>query len=155
MENELKAVDGETLWDMEFGAQLFCIKGLLPQGVCILGGASKIGKSWMVLDWVDKVAKGEPVWAMATTQGTTLYLCLEDNLQRVQHRLYCISDEAMEIVSHNKSELRNIPWPDDLREILEFYLIKYSGKTDHTDEQYVQMSLIDDSDIVTEDTLLD
>ena len=33
MENELKAVDGETLWDMEFGAQLFCIKGLLPQGV--------------------------------------------------------------------------------------------------------------------------
>ena len=94
MENELKAVDGETLWDMEFGAQLFCIKGLLPQGVCILGGASKIGKSWMVLDWVDKVAKGEPVWGMETTQGTTLYLCLEDNLQRVQHRLYCISDEA-------------------------------------------------------------
>ena len=43
MENELIAVDGETLWDMEFGAQLFCIKGLLPRGLCILGGASKIG----------------------------------------------------------------------------------------------------------------
>lgn len=61
----------------------------------------------------------------------------------------------MEIVSHNMSELRNIPWPDDLREILEFYLIKYSGKTEHTEEQYVQMSLMDDSDIVTEDTMLD
>ena len=61
----------------------------------------------------------------------------------------------MEIVSHNMSELRNIPWPDDLREILEFYLIKYSGKTEHTKEQYVQMSLMDDSDIVTEDTMLD
>ena len=94
MENELIAVDGETLWDMEFGAQLFCIKGLLPRGLCILGGASKIGKSWLVLDWVDKVAKGEPVWGMETTQGTVLYLCLEDNLQRVQHRLYCISEEA-------------------------------------------------------------
>lgn len=94
MENELIAVDGETLWDMEFGAQLFCIKGLLPRGLCILGGASKIGKSWLVLDWVDKVAKGEPVWGMKTTQGTVLYLCLEDNLQRVQHRLYCISEEA-------------------------------------------------------------
>ncbi len=69
-------------------------QGSLPQGVCILGGASKIGKSWLVLDWVDKVAKGEPVWGMETTQGTTLYLCLEDNLQRVQHRLYCISEEA-------------------------------------------------------------
>lgn len=94
LENELIAVDGETLWDMELGTQQFCIKGLLPQGVCIMGGASKIGKSWLVLDWVDKVAKGDPVWGMETTQGTTLYLCLEDNLQRVQHRLYCISAEA-------------------------------------------------------------
>lgn len=64
-------------------------------------------------------------------------------------------DRLMEIVSHNMSELRNIPWPDDLREILEFYLIKYSGKTEHTAEQYIQMSLMDDSDIVTEDTMLD
>ena len=64
-------------------------------------------------------------------------------------------NRLMEIVSHNMSELRNIPWPDDLREILEFYLIKYSGKTEHTEERYVQMSLMDDSDIVTEDTLLD
>lgn len=64
-------------------------------------------------------------------------------------------DRLMEIVSHNMSVLRNIPWPDDLREILEFYLIKYSGKTEHTEDRYVQMSLMDDSDIVTEDTMLD
>lgn len=94
LENELMAVDGETLWDMELGTQPFCIKSLLPQGVCIIGGASKIGKSWLMLEWVDKVAKGEPIWGMETTQGTTLYLCLEDNLLRVQHRLYCISAEA-------------------------------------------------------------
>ena len=94
MGNELNAVDGETLWDMELGTPQFCIKSLLPFGLCIMGGASKIGKSWLVLDWVDKVAKGEPVWGMETTQGTVLYLCLEDTLQRVQHRLYCIADEA-------------------------------------------------------------
>ena len=58
LENELMAVDGETLWDMELGTPRFCINSLLPQGLCILGGASKIGKSWLVLDWVDKVAKG-------------------------------------------------------------------------------------------------
>lgn len=94
MENELIAVDGETLWDIEFDERMFCIKGLLPQGVCIMGGLPKIGKSWLVLDWVDKVAKGESIWGMETTQGTTLYLCLEDTLQRVQHRLYCMSEEA-------------------------------------------------------------
>lgn len=94
LEKELMAVDGETLWDLEFGSQRFCIRGLLPQGLCILGGAPKIGKSWLVLDWCIRIAKGEPIWGLDTTQGTTLYLCLEDTLQRVQHRVYCMSEEA-------------------------------------------------------------
>lgn len=94
LKNELIAVDGETLWDLEFAAQRFCIRDFLPQGLCILGGAPKIGKSWLVLDWCIRVAKGEPVWGMETAGGRTLYLCLEDTLQRVQHRLYCMSEEA-------------------------------------------------------------
>ena len=94
LEKELMAVDGETLWDLEFGAQRFCIRGLLPQGLCILGGAPKIGKSWLVLDWCIRIARGESIWGLDTAQGTTLYLCLEDTLQRVQHRVYCMSEEA-------------------------------------------------------------
>ena len=94
MKKEMMAVDGETLWDLEFSAQRFCVRGLLPQGLCILGGAPKIGKSWLVLDWCIRIARGEPIWGMDTTQGTTLYLCLEDTLQRVQHRVYCMSEEA-------------------------------------------------------------
>ena len=94
LEKELMAVDGETLWDLEFPARRFCIRNLLPQGLCVLGGAPKVGKSWLVLDWCIRIAKGEPIWDMETTRGTTLYLCLEDTLQRVQHRVYCMSDEA-------------------------------------------------------------
>lgn len=37
MENELKAVDGETLWDMEFGAQLFLHQGAVAPG-CVYPG---------------------------------------------------------------------------------------------------------------------
>ena len=94
LEKGLMAVDGETLWDLEFPTRRFCIRSLLPQGLCVLGGAPKVGKSWLVLDWCIRIAKGEPIWDMETTQGTTLYLCLEDTLQRVQHRVYCMSDEA-------------------------------------------------------------
>ena len=94
LEKELMAVDGETLWDLEFPVRRFCIRSLLPQGLCVLGGAPKVGKSWLVLDWCIRIAKGEPIWDMETSQGTTLYLCLEDTLQRVQHRVYCMSDEA-------------------------------------------------------------
>lgn len=60
-------------------------------------------------------------------------------------------DRLMKLVSLNVSELRNTPWPSDLADILEFYLLKYSGKTEQNREKYVQMSLVDDSDVVLED----
>lgn len=60
-------------------------------------------------------------------------------------------EALMKLVSLNISELRSTPWPNDLKEILGFYLIKYSGKEDEPSERYVQMSLMDDSDVVIED----
>lgn len=97
MEKEVKlleVVDGETLMDMQFPKSKFCIQSLLPQGVSILGGAPKIGKSWMVLDWCVRIAKGESVWNLPAEKGTVLYLCLEDSLARIQDRLNCITAEV-------------------------------------------------------------
>ena len=48
--NKLTVIDGETLMDMRLVPTRFCVETLLPQGVSMLGGAPKIGKSWMVLD---------------------------------------------------------------------------------------------------------
>ena len=93
-ETKLAVIDGETLMDMRLPPTRFCVQTLLPQGVTILGGAPKIGKSWLVLDFCVRIAKGENVWGMPTTQGSTLYLCLEDTLRRVQERLCCITDEV-------------------------------------------------------------
>ena len=92
--NKLTVIDGETLANLRLPPTRFCVQTLLPQGVTILGGAPKNGKSWMVLELCVRVAKGEAMWGMATTQGTTLYLCLEDTLRRVQERLLCITDEV-------------------------------------------------------------
>lgn len=97
MEKEVKlleVIDGETLMDMQFPKSRFCIHSLLPQGISILGGAPKIGKSWMVLNWCVRIAKGEEVWNLPTEKGTVLYLCLEDSLARIQDRLNCITDEV-------------------------------------------------------------
>ena len=90
----LTVIDGETLMDTRLEPTRFCIDTLLPQGITILGGAPKIGKSWLVLDLCVRIAKGESVWDMPTTKGTTLYLCLEDTLRRVQERLNCITDDV-------------------------------------------------------------
>ena len=93
-ENKLIVIDGETLMDMRLPPQRFCIQTLLPQGLSILSGASKIGKSWMALDMCLHIAKGEPMWNQPTTSGTVLYLCLEDNYHRIQDRLLKITDDV-------------------------------------------------------------
>lgn len=91
---KLTAIDGETLMDMRIKPISFCIDSLLPQGVSLLCGAPKIGKSWLVLNWCVRIVKGEEVWNFKTAKGTTLYLCLEDNLSRIQQRLNEITDEV-------------------------------------------------------------
>ena len=91
---KLAVIDGETLMDMRLQPIRYCIEGLLPQGVAMISGAPKTGKSWMMLDWTIRIAKGEDVWNFKTTKGTTLYLCLEDNWNRIQSRLFEVTDEA-------------------------------------------------------------
>lgn len=94
IKKKFNAIDGETLIDMNLPRTKFVIQGILPLGLAIIAGAPKVGKSWLMLDWCVKIAKGENIWNFKTTQGTTLYLCLEDNNSRIQDRLLTITDEV-------------------------------------------------------------
>lgn len=88
------SIDGATLMDMNLPSTKFVIKDLLPQGLAIIGGSPKVGKSWLMLDWCVRIAKGEKIWNFPTTQGTTLYLSLEDNSSRLQERLLTVTENA-------------------------------------------------------------
>ena len=59
--------------------------------------------------------------------------------------------ELLQFVSHNMSELKTLPCPPKFQEILPYYLINYTGRQDLYADGSVQMSLIDDSDVVIED----
>lgn len=71
----------------------FVIDGLIAQGLYILAGAPKVGKSWLALDMCLSIAKGEKVLGKATSCGHAVYLSLEDSLIRLQNRLYELTDE--------------------------------------------------------------
>lgn len=88
------SIDGATLMDMDLPSTKFVIKDLLPQGLAIIGGSPKVGKSWLMLDWCVRIAKGEKIWNFPTTKGTTLYLSLEDNTTRLQERLFAVTENA-------------------------------------------------------------
>ena len=91
---KLNVIDSETLMDARLPKRNFCVETLLPEGISMLGGAPKVGKSWMVLLLALQVAKGETLWNLPTKQGTVLYLALEDSLSRLQDRLNRLTDEA-------------------------------------------------------------
>ena len=76
-----------------------------------------------------------------TAQWQALYRRLTDEQKE------CL----MQLVSLNVAQLKNVPWPDDLKEILPFYLIKYYGHAESSREKYVQLSIMDDSDVVVEE----
>ena len=84
---DLDTIAANDLMDMEFCPTGLLIDRLLGKGVYILAGASKIGKSWLVLWLADRVSKGAPVWELKTVKTEVLYVSLEDTAQRIQQRL--------------------------------------------------------------------
>jgi hypothetical protein len=64
------------------------VPDILPEGVIILGGKPKMGKSWLALGLGVTVASGGVALGVKPVeQGDVLYLALEDNRRRLQKRL--------------------------------------------------------------------
>ncbi|MCM1148883.1 MAG: helicase RepA family protein [Butyricicoccus sp.] len=93
-EKRLQTIGGATLMAQPLRPPNFIVDTLLSQGLHILAGSPKVGKSWLALWLAVTVAKGEPVWGLPAKQGTTLYLCLEDSQLRIQNRLFEITEDA-------------------------------------------------------------
>ena len=90
----LKTINGETLMNTYIPPMEFVVDGLIGQGLHILSGSPKIGKSWLALMLCLRVANGEKLWKYDTKQGVALYLCLEDSISRIQSRLFDLTDNA-------------------------------------------------------------
>ena len=94
MVEKLQTVDVETLLSTPLPKTLYIVEGLIPQGVNIVCGDGKIGKSWLMLWLGIQVSKGLPVWGFATKKCDVLYLALEDPFSRLQERLFRLTENA-------------------------------------------------------------
>ena len=118
----LNTINGETLMSRPLQPLNFVVDTLVSQGLHILAGSPKVGKSWLALWLAVTVAKGESVWGMQVKQGTTLYLCLEDSQLRIQNRLFDVTEDAPANV-HFCTESRILG--DGLTEQLEQFLSEH------------------------------
>ena len=94
--NKIDLIDAETLFFKLLERPGMVIDGLLSNGLAILSGDSKIGKSWMVLWFCRKIAAGEPIWGRPTSRSSVIYLALEDKEWRIQQRMQELTDEPPE-----------------------------------------------------------
>ncbi|MGB3681680.1 MAG: AAA family ATPase, partial [Rubrobacteraceae bacterium] len=64
------------------------VPGILPEGVTLLVGKPKLGKSWLALGLCIAVASGGVALGKRSVErGEVLYLALEDNERRLQKRI--------------------------------------------------------------------
>lgn len=86
--NEPDEFDAASLLTMTFPPIRYVVEGYVVEGLTVLGGRPKLGKSWLALDFAIAVATGgRAIGSIQCEQGDVLYLALEDNLRRIQSRL--------------------------------------------------------------------
>ena len=90
---KLHLISADTLYYKPLDHPRMLIDGVLSDGLAILSGDSKIGKSWMILWFCLKISQGEPVWGLPTTKTDVIYLALEDREWRVQQRMQELTDD--------------------------------------------------------------
>jgi hypothetical protein len=84
----LGTITASDLAAKHFPPITYVVPNYVVQGLTVLAGRPKAGKSWLALDIAVGVAIGGRVFgSIKVDQGDTLYLALEDNQRRLQNRL--------------------------------------------------------------------
>lgn len=84
----LKIVSAADLDRIEFPEVNYVVPGFISEGLTILAGKPKGGKSWFCLDIALAVAEGGcALGSVKVDEGDALYLSLEDNQRRLQKRM--------------------------------------------------------------------
>lgn len=87
-ESYLHTVSMTELFDSTYESKPPIIDGLLYTGTYLFVGAPKLGKSFLMAQLAYHISTGTPFWNYPVRKGTVLYLALEDDLRRLQKRLY-------------------------------------------------------------------
>jgi len=88
-------INAAELVAMEFPEPKWAIPGLIPEGLSLLAGKAKLGKSWLCLAMGLAVASGGvALGSIPVDEGDVLYLALEDSARRLQDRLQRLLKDA-------------------------------------------------------------
>jgi RecA-family ATPase len=106
----------------QFPPVRYVVPNLIPEGLTLLCGRPKVGKSWAALEVaIAATSGGECFGGRLTERGDVLYAALEDNPRRLQRRI----DKLLSPVSTK--------WPDGLTLTTAWRRLDKGGVTDIAD----------------------
>ena len=83
-----------NLYDEVYQPKTPVIENFLYSGTYLFVGAPKVGKSFFMAQLAYHISSGLDLWNYKVNKGTVLYLALEDDYARLQHRLYTMFGEC-------------------------------------------------------------
>ena len=83
----IRLIDSTTLMQNVYPEPKWAVPKLIPEGLTLLVGRPKMGKSWLALSLAIEVASGgKALGSIPVKQGKAVYFALEDNERRLQAR---------------------------------------------------------------------
>ena len=112
-----------NLYDEVYQPKTPVIESFLYSGTYLFVGAPKVGKSFFMAQLAYHISSGIDLWNYKVNKGTVLYLALEDDYARLQHRLYTMfgacENEKFYLATHS-NQLN-----DGLDKQLEYFIEKH------------------------------
>ncbi len=122
MNSKFELITSKELYKKEYPPKIFIVKNMLTEGLNVIAGQPKSGKSWLVLNLCLSVSKGELFFGFETLKSPVLYLCLEGGERRLSERLKTITDEpTKDLIFSTKSESINNGLQNQIEKFLKDY----------------------------------
>lgn len=81
-------INAKELREKEFPPIKWAVDDIIPEGLTILAGEPKVGKSLLAVDICSSIAAGSEAFGVkACTKGSAVYLSMEDPERRIQGRI--------------------------------------------------------------------
>lgn len=98
-----------TIMETSFAPIRWTVEGYVPEGLSILAGRQKLGKTWLALDWAIAVAcGGAAMGSIFCQQGDVLYIDLENGYRRIQGRINMLFPSEQ-----NRPDLSRLEWVNE------------------------------------------
>lgn len=106
---KFKRTNSDILMSIDFPPIRWIVEGYVSEGLAILAGRQKLGKTWLALDWALAVACGSfAMGSIECEKGNVLYIDMENGHRRIQGRINVLFPDP-----RTRPDLSNLEWVNE------------------------------------------